>query len=217
MYKSLAVMLLAIVTLAIVADSGETAVFIRRRSAGIGSGQTRHSASMHGTAHIIRNKGRAARAKSEARINNEEARSKYVDNQKKWTQTYFEKKAINAKYTSAKAAHDRAVTQNYVANRQSQAPARLSLSQYDSTTGSIHWPDVLLVPEFQPQREKLNQLFLLRSKAVVTSSIAAEIRTAVTDMRTELRKRIDRMTGNEYAAARKFLDSLAFEANAGVG
>lgn len=215
MYKSLAVMLLVLVTMAIVADSGETATIVRRRP--VVRGNTRLSAAMHGTAHIIRNKGRAARAKSEARINNEDARSKYIDNQKKWTQTYFDKKAINAKYTSQQAAKERAITQNYLANRQSQAPARLSPNQYDYTTGTINWPDVLLVPEFQANREKLNQLFTLRSKAVVTSSIAADIRTAVTDMRTELRKRIDRMTGNEYAAARKFLDSLAYEANGGVG
>lgn len=171
------------------------------------------AARMHGFAHIIRNEGRAERAFSEARINNEEARSRFIDNQKKWTQTYFEKKEINAAYVGKQRAEERAATQKYLKYKPSAAPRPLSLSQFDPTSGEITWPDGLQTPDFDALRKPVNELFGLRSRGLATPGIAFEMHTAIESVRAELKQQIDKITPVEYIAARKFLDQLTNEAD----
>lgn len=175
------------------------------------------AARMNGLAHIIRNEGRAERAVSQARINNEEARSRFIDNQKKWTETYFAKKEINQAYVDKQMSKQRTARDNYLANRTSAAPQRLSLSQLDQATGEIAWPDGLKTPNFDASRKKLEDLFSLRTRSLVTSTLSADIRTTADTMRGELRKHMDKMATNEYLAARKFIDSLAWEASTPSG
>ena len=173
---------------------------------------TAQSAELHGLAHLIRNKGKAALSRSKARINNEEARSKYIDNQKKWTATYFAKKEINQKYVDNQSAKAQAQRNHYLQYRGSQASPRLSLSQFDPTTGEISWPDGLKTKEFSTSRKKVEELFSLRANAQAAPGIVSDIRSAIETMRADLRKNIDKIDSSEYIAARKLLDGLMHEA-----
>ncbi len=177
----------------------------RRRAA------TAASAYLHGTADVIRANGRAARNISRASINNEEARSRYIDNQRKWTETYFAKKAINAAYVAQETAKRRQSVERYQKNRASIAPPRLSLSEFDPSSGIITWPDGLQADEFGAPREQVEALFMLRANAQAAPEIVTDIRNSVESLRAELRKQIERMASSEYIACRKFLDSLAYE------
>ena len=168
------------------------------------------AARMHGFAHIIRNQGRATRAYSEAMVNSQEAQSKYLDNQKKFTATYFAKKEMHSNYTAQKQSKARAEVQSHLANPTSSAPPKLSLSELDPSTGKITWPEGLESKDFAKSRANLESLFELRSQSVKTSAVAADIRTAVDGMKGELKQKIEKMTPQDYVASRKFLDSLAY-------
>jgi hypothetical protein len=172
---------------------------------------TPESEAMHGMAHIIRNQGRAARNYSRANINNEEARSKFIDNQRKWTQVYFEKKEMLASYKSRTSARQRESREKYLATNPSAPPPRMSASQLDRTTGEISWPTGLQLSQFDSQRQNLESLFAVRTRAT-TTTVATDIRTAVDAMRTTLKTQIKSMAPDEYMAARKFLDSMSYEA-----
>lgn len=172
---------------------------------------TAASAYLHGTADVIRAEGRAARNISRARINNEEARSRYIDNQLKWTETYFAKKAIYAAYVAKESAKRKESVQNYLKNRPSGAPPRLGLSDFDPSTGEITWPDSLQTSEFNAPRKQVESLFALRANVHAAPGIVTDIRNAVETLRAELRKQIVHMAPSEYIVCRKFLDSLAYE------
>lgn len=174
-------------------------------------GATAASAYLHGAAAVIRANGRAARNISRARINNEEARSRYIDNQRKWTETYFAKKAINAAYVEQETAKRRQSAQNYQKYRSSGASPRLSLSEFDPSSGKITWPDSLQAAEFAPARKQVESLFTLRANAQAAPGIVTDIRNSVESLRAELRKQIEHMAPSEYVICRKFLDSLAYE------
>ncbi len=174
-------------------------------------GATAASAHLHGTANVIRARGQATRNVSRARINNEIARSRYMDNQLKWTETFFAKKAINAAYVAQESAKRQQSVQRYLKNRPSGEPPRLSLSEFDPSSGEILWPDGLQTAEFASPRKQVESLFTLRASAQAAPGIATDIRDAVESMRAELRKQIERMASGEYIAARKFLDSLGYE------
>lgn len=173
-------------------------------------GTTAASAQLHGIANVIRSRGQAARDYSRANINNEEARSRYIDNQLKWTETYFAKKAINANYVAQESSKSRQSRESYQSRRPPGAPPRLSLSQFDPITGEIFWPEGMTSPEFRLPLQPVEQLFMLRASAQAPG-IVTEIRNSVAKLRDELRNRIGDMAPSEYLAARKFLDSLAYE------
>lgn len=168
------------------------------------------AARMHGMAHIIRNQGRATQAYSQAMVNSQEAQSKYLDNQKKFTATYFAKKEMHSNYTVQKQSKARAEVQSHLANSVSSAPPKLSLSELDPSTGKITWPEGLESADFAKSRSKLDGLFELRSQAGKTSANAADIRTAADAMKGTLKQKIDKMTPQDYVACRKFLDSLSY-------
>jgi hypothetical protein len=175
-------------------------------------GGTPASMQTHAMAHLIRNQGRAIRSVSQASINNEEARSKFIDNQRKWTATYFANKDLIESRKARELAKQRASRDAYLSTRPSGAPPRLSLSQLDTATGEISWPEGLQLSEFKDSRTKLESLFSTRARSSSTKTLAADVQSAVDGMRTALKAQIKSMAPNEYLAARKFLDSLAYEA-----
>lgn len=164
-----------------------------------------------GMASMIQASGEATEAISRASINNEEARSAYIDNQKKWTETYYEKKRISEANRDAVAARDREARDKYLKDRPSGMPPRLNASQLDPATGHISWPSALRDESFADQRKKIEELILLRNFTSSTSDVAGQLHSASRDMQADLKARINDLSPNEYIAARKFLDSLAYE------
>lgn len=195
------------VLLTVVLTVSDEALAFRRRP---GPG-TPGAAEMHGMANIIRSQGRASRDYSRARINNEEARSKYIDNQQKWTAVYFEKKRMLESHKARESAKQRASRDAYLKTNPSAPPPRLTSSQLDSITGEIAWPAGLMISDFEKHRSKVESLFAVRSRTA-TTTVAADLRAEITGMRNTLKSQIKSMAPEEYMAARKFLESLAYEA-----
>src|SRR5438128_828828 len=62
------------------------------RRYGYGHGGTVESNYMNGMANVIRAQGQVNAYNAQAAINYEQARSKYLDNKKKWTENYYQMK-----------------------------------------------------------------------------------------------------------------------------
>ena len=171
----------------------------------------------YGVSEVIRARGEAAESASRAINNVEDARSKYMDNVTKWTRTYWERKRTG----EAELAKDRdkrlAARDTYLSSRKPASLPRLGPSQLDPATGRLDWPDALMDDQYMKSRTKLEELFLLRAHTSTTTDLTREIHAAADDMRFQLKRNIRKLRPNEYIAARKFLDGLAYEGGLAAG
>ena len=165
-----------------------------------------------GLGDVIRSQGEYNLNTSEAMINYEDARSKYIDNSVKWTQAYHERQRMGKAAQEEKYAAERAARNRYLASKQSGAPPRLTPSQLDPTSGKIYWPSELTGPEYSVERKQLEELFLLRAHTGATSENSKQIYEAARVMQDKLKAQIRDLLPNDYLEARKFLESMSWEA-----
>ena len=172
---------------------------------------TARGSELQGMASVIGASGQAALARSEAGINYEEARSKFIDNQLKWAKTYYERKDVYQSHADKEAEKNREVRDRYLATKPSGLPPRLGPSQLDPSTGQITWPSALEGPEYREGKNALQDLFMTRVFTSGSDDTANKIYQTARDMQYLLKTHIDDMPPYEYLAARKFLESMAFE------
>jgi hypothetical protein len=160
---------------------------------------------------VIRAQGQYNKDTTEAMINYEDARSKWIDNKNKWTQAYHERvrmgQAAQAEKTQVRIAN----RDRYLRNRESNAPPRLGPQQLDPSTGKIYWPTALLDNSYDKPRKQLDELFVLRSHTGVSPEVSNTIRELSRSMQDDLKEQIRSIPPNSYLEARKFLESLAWE------
>ncbi|RMG40294.1 MAG: hypothetical protein D6725_03690 [Planctomycetota bacterium] len=164
-----------------------------------------------GMAAIIDARANLLRAQSEALINIEEARSRYIDNRVKWARFYLDWRRMGEQRRKDYWAEKRAARDRYLAMIRQREPERLTPSQLDPVTGHINWPVILTDPRFAKPRKKLEELFALRAYAGPTPDFSRQVRKYVDQMRSELLAMIRDLPANEYMHARRFLDLLARE------
>ncbi|MGE5193016.1 MAG: hypothetical protein ACM3U2_10980 [Deltaproteobacteria bacterium] len=177
----------------------------RYRRYGNGSGSY-----MSGMANLIR-------AQSQAAVNYEQARSKYIDNKQKWTQNYFRMKEERQAYEARQKERGKHSTDALTAAAKDGLPATLGPDALDPVTGRITWPDILKGPDFAPQRTRLDELFELRAKTNSGSMNVDKIHAATAEMTAKLRNRIEEIPAKHYIAGRKFLESLDYTAQNPAG
>jgi hypothetical protein len=165
-----------------------------------------------GMSQVVRSEGEYNYYSSMAAINNEEARSRYLDNQKKWSQNYFQMKEERQRLDVQQREINRQRNEAANAQRASQAPVYHGLGQnsYDRVSGKITWPELLMSVDFDEPRKEIDQLFELRSKTGGGTDTAAKVRREVDKMNSRLRKDIEKVPANQYMAARKFLDAVDY-------
>jgi hypothetical protein len=163
--------------------------------------------SQQGMADIIRSSGQAAENLSRARINNEEARSKYLDNKLKWTEIYWQRKRLGEAELAKDYAKDRARREQWQEATRGRKPETLSPSQFDAQTGGLEWPDALQGPIYADYRKRIEAELELQA-TTGTNANAGTIRNIAREMQNVLKNHIREMSSNEYIAARKFLDRL---------
>lgn len=172
-----------------------------------GAGYSPVEGYQRGLADVLRSSGEAAERISRARINNEEARSKYLDNKLKWTEIYWQRKRLGEAQLARDHAEDRARRQKWMAANRDRQPEVLLPSQYDPRTGYIDWPETLQDPIYSNYRQQIEeQLDLLASSG--TSDNMAKVRSLARQMQSLLKERMREMSANEYIGAHKFLDRL---------
>lgn len=179
---------------------------------GYGMGGTVAGDYMYGMSNVIRSSGEYNLLTSRAGVNNEEARSRYLDNKKKWQENYFQmqeqRQALDAQ--RRQAARHSSDALNVAAK--SAVPRPLPADAYDPVTGRINWPEPLMESEFDKPRNEVERLFELRAKTSQGAGAKAGIRKALDEMASLLRQQVEKLPANKYMAARKFIDSLDYAA-----
>jgi hypothetical protein len=183
---------------------------------GYGYGGTVEGDYLWGMSQVIRAGGEYNFNTAKAGVNNEEARRRYLENKKKWTQNYYQLREQRQAQDAQKRERERASRQTYYASLNaapSRAPAPDAL---DPVTGRISWPDVLLGGEFEKPRQEIDQLFELRAVTSRGAGNAQRIHELTQEMSRILRSQVAKIPANDYMAARKFIDKLDFSARSGT-
>jgi hypothetical protein len=202
----------------VVARTGNHA-FYRPYSFGMGyggygnyGGGTAAGNYLNGMSSVIAAQGQYNVQTSEAAINNEEARSKYIDNRKKWTANYHQMREEHDVIEAQKLARGRHSTESLDLAAKSGVPQKLGSQALDPVTGKITWPDVLQDDAYTAQRMSLDEMFELRAKTSHGTGSRDKTRAAIDELSSKLRGNIQNIPANDYMAARKFLDSLEYAA-----
>jgi hypothetical protein len=183
---------------------------------GYGFGGTVEGDYLLGMSTVIRAAGEYNLYTAKAGVNNEEARRRYLDNKRKWTENYFQMRERRQALDSQKREQQRASRQTYYASlaaAPSRAPAPEAL---DPVTGRISWPDLLLASEFEKPRKEIDQLFELRARTSQGAGNTLRIRELTQEMSHILRSQVATTPANDYMAARKFIDKLDYSARSGT-
>jgi hypothetical protein len=168
---------------------------------------------LQGMASTVRAAGDYNLSTSQAWVNAEEAKRRDIENRKAWTDAYFEMRRANADYRAAERG-PRGTQEDWVRYAKEAAPSRLSPGEIDYVTGKLSWPRLLQLDEFKESRQELDHLFADRAEK--GGSIGPYGYQRILDltnaMTSALKKNIRNYPANEYLDARKFLESVAFEA-----
>lgn len=163
-----------------------------------------------GRADFVRGVGEYNYYSSLARINNEKARSRYIDNRKKYTETYFEMRRINSE-ARAYERDARPTADQIEAYTMARRPKRLDAGSYDQESGLVNWPATLDAPQFAEKRAMVDQLIAYRS--VQNRDYDSTIKKLASQLQTKLKDQVHQMDASEYMQTRAFLTGLQHEMN----
>jgi len=184
--------------------------------AAVGPGSYHHASTAaegaaRGMADVVRSSGAANLMNSEAAINLTTAQSQHIDNRMKATNTYFEMKAVNkqARWGDKKPFDQ----QQHLRLTKQGLPERLSAQKLDPLTGKIRWPLGLTMKDLAADRKKMTELFASRAEqGFFDLEQYKEVQSLTVSMRSVLQKHSKELSGSQSIEARKFLESLNYEA-----
>jgi hypothetical protein len=155
---------------------------------------------------------------SAAAINLAEARRRQIENDKSWVQAYFELRDYNSLKRDTQLKRDRGNPEEWTRLARSLAPKPLANRDLEAVTGKLRWPILLTAREFSPARATLEKLFADRAyRGTMGAEDFMTALHAANDMQATLREMIDDVPPKQYMAARRFLESLAYEAGQPAG
>jgi hypothetical protein len=170
-----------------------------------------------GLGDMVRGQGMYNLLTAKAAEQLEEARRRQIENFEEGTETYFAMRRLNRSYRAAEQP-SRPTYEDLIRYAEAGRPERLSPSALDIVTGDITWPMILRSDKFKEYREVLGQLFASRAATGTLSSNGYLTVDQVTDaMMAELQQEADNLPPQDYVTARKFIESLAFEAKVPTG
>jgi hypothetical protein len=178
---------------------------------GYNNGGTVAGSYLNGMANVVRSAGYANVMNSIAAQNYEQAYSADLDNRLKYTNTYFEMRRTN-KAARAEESGPRPSTAELTQYAAQAAPKRLTSSELDPVTGEINWPAVFNDQRYAKTRDIVERLFTQRQATTGSSGDYRAITGAIDSLRGELSGSINDYSPATYVEARKFLDSLQYEA-----
>ena len=167
---------------------------------------------LRGMGDLVRSAGQANLDNSAAAINYSVAQRSQIENRNEWTNTYFEMRQANKAYRAAERG-PRASMEDMVRYAQAGKPKRLSPGELDTITGGLSWPILLSSEKFADDRSELTAAFSRRaSRSVIASEDYLKIKQTTSEMLAQLKKQIRNVPSSEYISAKRFLESLAYEA-----
>jgi len=166
-----------------------------------------------GMSDVMRAQGAANLLNSQAAINVEEARSRYLDNRLKYTETFFENRRMNREFRAAERGPR--ITQEQAERiARERAPRRATTDDVDPITGQLAWPRVLTQERYASYTERLDELFAERAKmeGYIGMDMFREIGTTTDELLASLRENIRDYRSMDFMEARRFVERLAQEA-----
>jgi hypothetical protein len=166
----------------------------------------------YGIARIIRDEGVYNLLTSQAALDLSEVQRREILNWRLWTETYFELRKLN--HEARAAERGRHPTEaDFIRYAQMGKPRRLTPSELDAVTGQLTWPVLLQTPEFAPFRGEVQRAFAQRAATgVMSGEESFRVRQVGEMMLGLLRQQIQDVPAVDFIAARRFVESLMFEA-----
>lgn len=176
---------------------------------GWGGAQTPISAGLTGMGNLVRAEGAYNEASAKSLVYQEQAREKYLENQKIAIANRQTLQRASAARNAEQAAENKAARAKAEAFESTHRTPPMMPSEYNATTGQIRWPDILKAPEYDGPRGEIDGLFKSGMKTESAAETAAKVQTAVGHMKDTLRGQITSIPLNEYSECRRFLDRVA--------
>ncbi len=168
---------------------------------------------LRGMADVARVHAQANLDNSAAAVNYSVARQNEIQNRSRWTQTYFEMRRMNRAYRAEERGPPPSM-QDLVRYAQVGKPERLRPSQLDCVSGRIQWPLLLQREEFAQGRAELEAVFAARAQqGGIGVDDYLKIRQTTDQMKAELKAELRQVPPSQYEIAKRFLESLAYEAD----
>jgi hypothetical protein len=168
-----------------------------------------------GLASVISASGEASLNASQARINNQDAYSKAIDNSVKSVNAFWEKKDIYNERQQQEFAKIQAKRSTYL---ERHGLGYLTPEEFDRTTGAIKWPTILTQPEYNQYRQTLDELFQQRAyKGALTGDQYIQATAASKDWRTMLSKQRDVYPSSILSQMIRFILKVDRELNDNLG
>jgi len=167
---------------------------------------------MRGVAAVTRARGEYNLLTSQAAINAEHARNLALDNSKKNAETFFAMRKINQESRAAERG-PRPTKEDLVRLAKTAAPDRLANDQLNAATGQIAWPSALQGEQFASYRAEIERVFAERAAGGGMGAQQRDnLEQATGTMLVLLKNDIRQLAPMEYTNARRFVQSLAYEA-----
>jgi len=211
--------ILAILATALIASANTASAqgLVYGPMVGYGGGEaagTPAGAALHGSADIIRAQGAYNELTASGMVKVEEARQKYLESQRQWTDLYLTRqRVVNARHSEAlEAARARNARYREEGTFLVPLPQRLTSRELNSVTGRVDWPQALQRDTFALERRDIEELLASRRDPEGVSERSEVLADKIGELRTDLRGHIRQLMTPEYMEARKFLDRLSLEA-----
>jgi len=148
---------------------------------------------------------------AQARVVHAEAASREIDNREQAIDSYFAMREKNRQERAA-ARRPRPTTEQLERIAAAGRPDRLSPGDLNAVTGQITWPRLLQEEEFGAPRAALENVFAQRAvSGPLHADAVGTARQATDRMMAQLKTRVRDANQQDYIAARRFLESLAYE------
>ncbi|MBN1393717.1 MAG: hypothetical protein JW959_01615 [Pirellulales bacterium] len=171
-----------------------------------------------GMGDVIRSWGQYNLATSAAAVNLGEARRRQIENDQLWTSTYFQMRDINRQHRAAELSQRRSTQADWIRYVQAGKPKPLGGDELDPVTGELHWPILLTGDSFAADRVALQDLFAARAYHGTLNADEFHKATHLIDrMLAALKDGIHDVPPQQYVAAKKFLERLAYAAGRPAG
>ena len=172
----------------------------------------RHRGRQRDERHGKRDRAQGQRnlSNSAAAINLTQARKNEIQNRQQWTNTYFDMRNTQRQQMAAKA-RPRSTPEQLARIAKNGTPDPLAPNQMDPVTGRLYRPSALQQDGFAPQRQVVDQAFVLLSRyGAIDYSNQMQTRAAIKDMFNQLKAQIDQVPQQDYVTCRSFLQRLLY-------
>jgi hypothetical protein len=177
-----------------------------------GESSTPYSSAVRAEAEMAKALGQEAESLARAAETNERARSQYLENQARFVELRRQQKVYmeTQKYKREEEGRQKFALRPPAKPHTVMYP-RLSADQLDPQTGHIHWPAYFLTPEFESERKIIEGALKEQAEHGPEARTSKILFDAAYRMESIRSPSMRSLSSQEYAAAHKFLKSLAHE------